>query len=235
MPNPTPVDEVQHMTEVSLVGDPSQGDRQEWDDIEDVASELFNVWASGGDLEWAKTAWQALTRAGMTTYTSEAERTICMVRLIALSALYREFCVRAFDEGSSSEWQELITGDLVGDYPLLDAFTLGQLAERLQIDVDNPSLYESDPLATTFVILELVERKYRGVVDALTKQWGENAFFTSLWISAEPDYDEDDDADEGEEDNSSPVTGNQINRVMNEDVTGNKGYAYSWFSDGLSL
>jgi hypothetical protein len=152
-----------------------------------------------------------------------------MVRLIALSALSREFYVRAFDEGSSGEWREAIRSGLLGDYPLLDAFTLGQLAERLQIDVDNSSLYESEPPACTFVILELLEREYQDVVDALMNQWGQNAFFTSLWLSAGFDQDED------EEDDASPASEEQINRVMNEDVTGNKGYAYSWFTDGLPL
>jgi hypothetical protein len=220
------------MTQASSVAEPSQADRQEWADIEDFARELFHVWSGDGDLGWAKTAWQALERAEMTSYTTEAERTVCMVRLIALNALYREFCVRAFDEGSSGEWQEAVTSNLLGDYPRLDAFTLGQLAERLQIDVDNPSLYESDPPASTFVILELVEREYQDVVNVLMEQWGPNAFFTSLWVSAGFGQDEE---DEEEGSAAAPVSGAQIDRVMNDDVTGNKGYAYSWFTDGLPL
>lgn len=215
--------------------DPSQSDRQEWDDIEELARDLFHVWSEDGDLKWAKAAWQALERAGMTTYTTEAERTACMARLIALSAMSREFYVRAFEEGSSDEWRNDISSELVGDYPLFDAFTLGQLAERLKMDVDNPSLYESEPPATTFVILELVEREYQDVVDVLMEQWGSNAFFTSLWVSAGFGYNVDDDADEGKEDDSSPVTLNQIDRVMNDDVTFSTAHAYSWFSDGLRL
>lgn len=221
------------MTQASPVADPSQVDRQEWEDIEKFASELFHVWMGGGDLEWAKTAWEALTQAGMTTYTSEVERTVCMVRLIALSALYREFCVRAFDEGSSGEWQEVVGSELLGNYPQLDAFTLGQLAERLQIDVDNASLYESDPPACTFVILELVEREYRGVVDALMGQWGLNAFFASLWLSAGFGQDDDEDEDD-EKDAASPASGEQISRALDND-SASKEYAYSWFTDGLRL
>lgn len=225
------------MTQVSSVVEPSQADRQEWEDIEDFARELFHVWLGDGDLAWAKTAWQVLAQAGMTTYTSEAERTICMVRLIALSALYREFCVRAFDEGSSGEWQETVGTGLLGVYPRLDPFTLGQLTERRQIDVDNSSLYESEPPAFTFVIMELVREEYRGVVDALTEQWGQNALFTTLWVSAGfGQYeDEDDNRNKDEEDDASPVTREQIDRIMNNDLTGNKGYAYSWFADGLPL
>ena len=127
---------------------------------------------SGGDLAWAKIAWRALSQAGMTAHTSEAERTICVVRLITLSAMHREFCVRAFDEGDSGEWEEEITNELLGDYPLLDVFTLGQIAERRQIDVDNSPLYDSDPPVLLYVILELVKNEYQDVVDTLLKQWG---------------------------------------------------------------
>jgi hypothetical protein len=55
------------MTQASPFADQSQADRQEWEDIEAVASEHFHVWADGGDLKWAETAWQALTQAGMTS------------------------------------------------------------------------------------------------------------------------------------------------------------------------
>jgi len=210
----------------------SQADRVEWEDIEDIAKQLLHIWVSGGDLAWAKTAWQALTQAGMTAYTSEAERTVCVVRLIALSSLYQEFCVRAFDEGSSGEWQEEITSDLVGDYPRIDVFTLGQLAERRQIDVDNSPLYDSDPPVLSSVILELVQDEYRHVVDTLQEQWGGNAFFTSLYVSAEPGEDEDEDR---EDETSSPVTMDQIDRVMNYDRGSGKDHAYTWFTNGLPL
>jgi hypothetical protein len=47
------------MTQVSSVAESSQADRQEWEDIEEFARELFHVWSGDGDLNWAKTAWQA--------------------------------------------------------------------------------------------------------------------------------------------------------------------------------
>jgi len=220
------------MNQASPVAELSQADHVEWEDIEDIAKQLLHIWVGGGDLAWAKSAWRALSQAGMTAYASEAERTICVVRLIALSALYQEFCVRAFDEGSSDEWQEEITSDLVGDYPLLDVFTLGQLAERRQIEVDNSPLYDSAPPVLSSVILELVQDEYRHVVDTLQEQWGENAFFTSLYVSAEPDEDED---EEREDEASSPVTMDQIDRVMNYDRGSGKDHAYTWFTNGLPL
>jgi len=224
------------MSQTSPIAELSPPGHREWGDVEEITTELFNVWGDGGDLEWAKTAWQTLAQAGMTAYTCEAERTICVVRLIGLAAAYREFCVRAFDEGSSGEWEELVTSDLASGYPRLDSFTLGQLAERRQIDVDNSSLYESDPPVLSHVILELTKDEYRSVVDALTDQWGENAFFTSLYVSAEPGHDEDDGGeDAGEDPSPSPVTARQIDRVMNNDISDGKGHAYAWFSQGLPL
>ena len=222
------------MNQASSTEEPSQTDLVEWEDIEGIAEQFFRVWVSGGDLAWAKSAWTALSQAGKTVYTSEAERTICVVRLIALAALYREFCVRAFDEGSPDEWRDAITSELVGDSPMLDVFTLGQLAERRQIDVDNSPLYEYDPPLLSYVILELVRDEYRDVVDTLKEQWTENEFFTSLFISAEPDNYEDEDEDK-KADPSSPVTSGQINRVMNSDVDGSTCRAYEWFSQGPPL
>jgi hypothetical protein len=220
------------MDQASPTARPPQSNHVEWEDIEDIANQLFHVWMTGGDLAWAKIAWRALSQAGMTAHASEAERTICVVRLIALNALYREFCVRAFDEGDSDEWQDEITTDLVGDYPLLDVFTLGQLAERRQIDVDNSSLYESDPPALPYVILELIREEYCGVVETLQEQWDENAFFTSLYASAKSGEDEDGDR---QDEASSPVTEDQIDRVMNSDLNSGKDQAHAWFKDGLPL
>ena len=97
----------------------------EWNEVEEVAAELFTIWG-GGDLRWAKVAWTVLSETGLTRYASEVDRTVCIVRLIALNALYREFCVYAFDEGTSGDWEYQVTADLLDDDPFVDAFSLGQ-------------------------------------------------------------------------------------------------------------
>jgi hypothetical protein len=225
------------MSQASPTQELPQADHLKWEEIEEIAGQLFHIWVDGGDLAWAKSAWQALSQAGMTAYTTEAERTTCVVRLIALSALYWEFYVRAFDGGSSGEWQELITSDLVGGYPKLNASALGQLAGWLGNEEDDSPLYDSDPSVLQSLIVKLVYDEYRSIVDTLQGQWGGNAFFTSLWVSAEPDqYEDDEENDEGKADPSiSPVTSDQIVRVMNYGISGSKGSAYSWFADGLPL
>jgi hypothetical protein len=81
----------------------------------------------------------------------------------------------------------------------------------------------------------LVKDEYRGVVDALMNQWGENAFFTSLYITANPHRYRDEDGAEAEDDDSSPVTAGQIAIVMDNDLGGDKLDTYQWFSQGLPL
>jgi hypothetical protein len=154
------------MSQTPPPAEPSQAKHLEWEDIEEIATDLFKVWVEGGDLKWARTAWQALARAGMTAYTSEEERTICVVRLIAL---YHEFWVRASrDGGTSGEWQELITSDLVVRYPKLAASTLGQFAEWAQTDEDG-FLYEED---LSDIILELVRKS---TAASSTRRWTNGA------------------------------------------------------------
>jgi hypothetical protein len=220
------------MSQMSMIDEPPQANRLEWKDIEEIAGELFTVWMSGGDLVWAETAWQALAQAGMTAYSSETERTLCAARLIALAAMAREFYARAFSEGSSGEWEELVTSDLVGAYPRFDGPTLSEFIGSAELDEDAEPHYEADPAS---IIVELVKDEYRGVVDALMNQWGENAFFTSLYITANPDRYQDEDGAEAEDDDSSPVTAGQIAIVMDNDLDGDKLDTYQWFSQGLPL
>ena len=198
----------------------AQPNRLEWEDVEDVARQLFHVWVDGQDLAWAKKAWHALSEAGMTSYTSDKERVICVARLIALNALYREFCVRAFDEGSTGEWADEI--------PLLDDDTMDQFAV-----LDGVAESESDPEVISALIQDLVRAVYKGVVKALIDRWGKDELFASLYVTGKH-YEEDGNDDQAGE-SEAPVTAAQIDRVMNSDVTAGAGRAYDWFTDGMGL
>ncbi|GAA3450543.1 hypothetical protein [Dactylosporangium matsuzakiense] len=72
----------------------------------------------------------ALAEAGLTSYATDLERTMCLLRAVALGVLYRDFFACAFDDGPTGEWRDGIGSDLIGPHPLTDSFTLGQLAER---------------------------------------------------------------------------------------------------------
>jgi len=80
---------------------------------------------------------EVLSEVGLTRYVLEAERTVCVLRFTALFAFYSEFRVRVFDEGNAGDWQYIAPAGLIGDDPLVDAFSLGQLAERRDMLVDN--------------------------------------------------------------------------------------------------
>ena len=112
--------------------------RLEWDEIAWIAGDLFDSQEGGsGGLRWAKSAWQVLSEAGLNRYLLEVERIVCILQFIAIFALYSEFCVRAFGEGPTGEWEYVVPAGLIGDYPLVDAFSLGQLTQQRDMFVNN--------------------------------------------------------------------------------------------------
>ena len=44
-----------------------------WDEVKDGASEIFNVWVLGSEMQWAERAWAMLEKAGLTTYRDAVE------------------------------------------------------------------------------------------------------------------------------------------------------------------
>ena len=207
------------MTGALVSGADDDDSRLEWSEVKQIANDLFHTWG-GGDLRWAEAAWQVLSESGLTSYVFEVDRTVCIIRLVALNAFYREFCVRAFDEGSSDDWQyELF--ELVGGYPLIDAFSLGQLAERRGIFVDNALYQEPDP--RTEAIQELARGEYRQVVDALQARWGEHDLFAALWVSPEA------------KGNLYPLDADLRGEIATMDPPSNMGRAWAWYDDGAGL
>lgn len=192
-----------------------------WDDVDAVAWELFHTWG-GGDLQWAKAAWRALDRAGLTSYSTEEEHARCVVRLGTLNALYREFCVRAFGEGSSGEWQDEVPAALKDEFPWVDLFTVDLADEE-----DNPDgEWEFEP---SEVINELIHEEHSAVVNGLREQWDENELLTSLHVSTHGSKYIDAEA-------ASPVTPDKIHSVLGGDRhSANLHTAYEWFTDGMSL
>lgn len=80
-----------------------------WEEFEDTAAEIFNVWMDGTELEWAKAVWVKLAEAGLTDYETELERTEVCIRLMTLGAIYHDFCHIAWEEGdipSFCDWAE---------------------------------------------------------------------------------------------------------------------------------
>jgi hypothetical protein len=78
-----------------------------WTDFSPATLEIFHIWTDRQEeeLRWASSAWTALNKAGLTAYSNEVEKTIVLIRLITLAAMYHEFADRA--------WQEYFSPDYV--------------------------------------------------------------------------------------------------------------------------
>lgn len=207
----------------------NETDRVEWEDIETIARELFKIWEGRPELSWARHAWGALDSAGLTSYSTEVERSQCLIRLLVLAAIYHEFCVRAFGEGDSGGWQEVVDlADLTGDgFPRFDAFTLGQLAERSGIDVDNGPDVDGNVMGE--VLHELTVAEHPTVVQALLRtasqaglQTVEARVFAELWLS-------------GDSEIAYPITDDEVSDIVNHDLTAGKNSAHEWLVDGLAI
>jgi hypothetical protein len=87
-----------------------------WTDFPPAAHEIFHIWTNrhADELRWASSAWTAVQRAGLTSYSDEVEKTLVLIRLMTLAAMYHEFADRA--------WQEYFTPEYV------------DWAEQLEID-----------------------------------------------------------------------------------------------------
>ena len=153
--------------------------RLEWDEIAWIAGDLFDSQGAGsGGLRWAKSAWQVLSEAGLNRYLLEVERIVCILRFIAVFALYSEFCARAFDEGATRDWEYVALAGLIGDYPLVDAFSLGQLTQQRDMFVNNGPPWIWDVRREVITLQAKVE--YRQVLKVLQDQWGKEELFVAL-------------------------------------------------------
>lgn len=158
--------------------------RLEWDEIAWIAGDLFDLQGGGpGGLRWAKSAWRVLSEAGLNRYILEVERIVCILRFIAIFALYSEFCARAFGEGATGEWEYVAPAGLIGDYPLVDAFSLGQLTQQRDMFVNNGPPWIWDVRREVITLQAKVE--YRQVLKVLQDQWGKNELFAALYTARE--------------------------------------------------
>ncbi|WP_045875854.1 effector-associated domain EAD1-containing protein [Pseudofrankia sp. DC12] len=172
----------------------------DWEDAWQFPNSLIQVWVDGAELAWAAHAWSSLTEAGLTLYRTEEDRIDCLLRAVALAAFYRDFCSQAFEEGHLGDWDDLVVIDVVGEYPF-DEFTLGQLAQRHDIGIDNE--YGDAP---GVVLALLVRRQYWVVAGALRAAWGDAYLFAALCHAQHglATY---------------PLTDEQLHDAVNQDVT----------------
>ena len=171
--------------------------RVEWEDLGSLRQELFRVWVSGGDSEWAETAWRRLAGAGLTDYVDEKERRAVLIRFFTLACIYNSFCIEVFEEGY--DFQDLSYNVDVSDLLPVDDSDDSTLDGRSESTVeqseegdessdgdeeaedDDEPEEDDEPYES---LRSLVEVEHPKLVAALTKAFGDKwAFFGYLWIS----------------------------------------------------
>ena len=160
-----------------------------WDEVKDGASEIFNVWVLGSEMQWAERAWAMLEKAGLTTYRDAVEETLVRVRLLALASLYWDFCRLGADEDIG--WDELNehATENLGIEPFRLAQVVGPAFEADDYRTEGTELFES---ALRHVIVE--ERPAIGSV--VSKGYGDDwtflkALFASIKLPVDPPEDGD--------------------------------------------
>ena len=69
-----------------------------WEEIEDDARNLFRVWVTGSEVEWARRAWVILQNERLIAYDTALGLTRVQVRLLTLAVFYWDFCQLAHEE-----------------------------------------------------------------------------------------------------------------------------------------
>jgi len=152
-----------------------------WTDLSPAAHQIFHIWTDRHleELRWASSAWTALQRAGLTSYSSEVEKTLVLIRLMTLAAMYHEFAERAWQEYFTPEYvdwaeqleiDEIHVDELLGPDELRDSVDHSLLEDRLQF---------------------LVNLSRHEIYKALVAYFGDDSgIFTALWKIQEPEEDD---------------------------------------------
>ncbi len=162
-----------------------------WEELGSLRQELFHVWASGGDSEWAETAWRKLAGAGLTDYVEENERRAVLIRFFTLACIYNSFCVEVFEEGY--DFQDLSYSVEVSDLLPVEDLEDSAVDRGLDSTVDqredgdessNEDDESEDDDQPYESLRSLVDVEHPKLVVALTKAFGgEWPLFGYMWIS----------------------------------------------------
>jgi len=208
-----------------------------WNEIRNAARAIFKVWVDQPEMKWAKRAWLHLRAKGLTSYRTDAERTMVLVRLGTLGLMYREFCEIAFDEDQGSfEWVEW---DQLG----IESSSLLELA-RPEADsndeegrtAENSKEGETDErdadgaFDTNDALRELSQRVRPEIYEALKDGFGgDSILFASMWrtpTECDPRQ------QESNEEILAPADLKTIYSIFG-DETARKLEAFQWISEGM--
>lgn len=208
-----------------------------WNDIRNGARAVFNVWVEQPEMKWARKAWLHLRTKGLTSYRTEADRTMVLVRLATLALMYREFCEIAFEENQGTfewiEWDQLgiESGSL---YQLVRPEADSNDAEgRRAEDSEEAGTDERDAdadLNPDDALWELSQRVRPEIYEALKEGFGDDfMLLASLWRTP-TEYDPR--RQESDEEILNPADLKTIYSIPG-DETARKLEAFLWVREGM--
>lgn len=162
-----------------------------WEEVEEAAEHMFEMWLFGSEHEFAKEAWGHLFAAGLVSFKSLIESTASKLRLLTLAVAYREFGRVAWEEDRGDSLNDLVEGLDV------DPVALGILASRTGAN-DFSRIIEGDDLFE--IALRVVTKNERKTVfECLKRAYGDEIkLYSRMWHTKCSECDEDCEGDEFE-------------------------------------
>ncbi|OGQ74368.1 MAG: hypothetical protein A3G40_07680 [Deltaproteobacteria bacterium RIFCSPLOWO2_12_FULL_57_22] len=169
----------------------SDSEQIDWDEVEDAASKMFNVWGAVYELDWAKEAWGHLCAAGLTSRQTFLDETAAKLRLVTLARIYEEFCGLAWDENPDRPI------DYLAEHLHIDPVAIGVLAASAECDELEEAVedYELHQAALTAV----TDNQRKEIYGCLKAAYGdEYRLYSRIWHTRSPLAEEDTEGDEFE-------------------------------------
>jgi hypothetical protein len=168
----------------------SATDKIAWDEVEDAAAKMFNVWVDGAELKWAKEAWKHFAKAGLTEGSAILEITATKLRLVTLARIYHEFCGLAWDE--NPDWPVSFLAENLE----IDPVALGILAAATPDRNDFEDLTEDDGLIDQ-ALMAVVNSQRHEIFECLSTAYGDAIkLYTRIWYTRSPAAEKDSEYDE---------------------------------------
>lgn len=166
-------------------------DKIKWDEVENAAAKMFNVWIDGTELKWAKEAWNHLAKAGLTEATTILEITATKLRLVTLARIYQEFSGFAWDENPETPL------DYLAEDLEIDPVALGTLAGRADPN-DFEDLTEDEYLLGA-ALQTVTDSQRQEIFECLRTAYGDELrLYSRLWHTRSPLAEEDSEGNEWE-------------------------------------
>ena len=160
-----------------------------WEEIEHDARNLFRVWVSGSEVEWARQSWLILEQEKLTAYDNALGLTTVQIRLLTLAVFYWDFCQLAHEEF----WEETDLWLRATEDAGVSGFRVAQLVDE---QFEESEFESSDSDLLQCALIKLIEDHRPMLTHALIKGFGsEMKLLEAMEASIAPAGDADDPED----------------------------------------